>query len=132
VHLGPADASPQEAARRLGPGACIGATANDLGRARDLDGPAVSYLGVGPVFGTSSKERPAAPLGIDGLRCIVASVSCPVIAIGNVTVDRVAEVLAVGAHGVAVLSDVVRAGDPAARTAAFAEAIERSLREHAT
>jgi thiamine-phosphate pyrophosphorylase len=129
VHLGPEDLDPEWARRLLGPRALIGATANDLDRARlAVRGP-IDYLGVGPVFGTESKRAPAPTLGVDGLRRIVAAVEVPVVAIGNITPERVAEVLAAGAQGVAVLSDVLRAPDPAARVAEFVKAIERASRE---
>lgn len=129
VHLGPEDLDPDCARRVLGPGTLIGATANDLARARVVALGPVDYLGVGPVFGTESKRDPAPALGIDGLRRIVEAVEVPVVAIGNLTPERVAEVLSTGAHGVAVLSDVSRAADPVARVAAFAAAIERSSGE---
>ena len=129
VHLGPRDLDPEWARRLLGPRALIGATVNDLDRARVAVRGPVDYLGVGPVFGTESKQDPAPTLGVDGLRRIVAAVEVPVVAIGNITPDRVVEVLATGAHGVAVLSDVLRAADPVARVAAFVAAIERSSGE---
>lgn len=129
VHLGPRDLDPEWARRLLGPEAVIGATANDLDRARVAERGPVGYLGVGPVYGTASKRDPAPALGIDGLRRIVAAVEVPVVAIGNMTPERVPEVLAAGAHGVAVLSDVLRAADPVARVAAFAAAIERASGE---
>jgi thiamine-phosphate pyrophosphorylase len=129
VHLGPDDLSPAAARRLLGPGALIGATANDPEAARRLVGAPIDYVGAGPVFGTASKRNPARALGLDGLRAIVELSSVPVIAIGNITPERVAGVLRTGAYGVAVLSDVVRAGDPAARTAEFAEALGRLATE---
>jgi thiamine-phosphate pyrophosphorylase len=127
VHLGPADTDPVEARRLLGGGALIGATANDLERARRASRDPVDYLGVGPVFGTASKRDPAPSLGLDGLRRIVRAVTVPVIAIGHVTPERVAPLLEVGAYGVAVLSAVALADDPTRRVAAFARAIERAL-----
>jgi thiamine-phosphate pyrophosphorylase len=129
VHLGPHDLEPALARRLLGPGALIGATANDLARARTVARDPIGYLGVGPVFGTVSKRDPAPALGLDGLRRIVEAVDVPVIAIGNITPERVAEVLEAGAHGVAVLSAIVGEDDPAARVALFVDAIERASRE---
>ena len=72
----------------------------------------VDYLGVGPVYGTRSKANPAPPLGLDTLDRIVRAVQKPIIAIGTITVDRVAEVLQTGVHGVAVLSAVASDPDP--------------------
>jgi thiamine-phosphate pyrophosphorylase len=131
VHLGPGDPAPSDARRLLGPDRLIGATANDLAAARAAASQPVDYLGVGPVFGTASKHDPAPTLGLAGLRRIVEQVDRPVIAIGNIRPEQVGQVLAAGAHGVAVLSAVVCNPDPAARAAEFVEAIERALLEHA-
>lgn len=124
VHLGPSDPDPAWARRVLGPEIMIGATANDLERARAVARSPIDYLGVGPVFGTASKREPAPALGLDGLRRIVAAVELPVVAIGNITPDRVAEVLEAGARGLAVLSAVATSDDPAERVGDFVAAIE--------
>ncbi len=125
VHLGPLDTDPGSARRLLGADALIGGTANAYGRALSVARQPVDYVGVGPVFGTRSKADPAPMLGLDRLGRIVRALNKPVIAIGGITPDRVEAVLAAGAHGVAVLSAVVRSHDPAAATAAFREAIDR-------
>ena len=127
VHLGPADTDPLEAREILGRAATIGATVNDIEGAERMAHAPVTYVGVGPVFGTRSKTNPAPRLGLDGLRRIVRAVGLPVIAIGNITPERVDEVLQTGAHGIAVLSAVVCDRDPERRVAQFHEAIERSL-----
>jgi thiamine-phosphate pyrophosphorylase len=129
VHLGRNDAPVDVARATLGEGAWIGATANSLEEALRIDGAAVDYLGVGPVFGTGSKSNPAPALGLERLRRIVRAVRVPVIAIGNITEDRVAAVLQSGAHGIAVLSAVACAEDPQAATWSFRQAIDRFVGE---
>lgn len=126
VHLGPSDLSPALAREHLGPDVLIGATVHNLEDARRAAGQPVDYVGVGPVFGTASKRNPAPVLGLKGLRAIVTEIDLPVIAIGNIGPDRLPEVLHTGAHGVAVLSDVVCAPDPAARTAELVEILSRA------
>jgi len=123
VHVGPDDLEAGWARRLLGEQALVGGTANDLERALDAAREPVDYLGVGPVFGTGSKADPAPTLGLDGLRRIVRAVDRPVVAIGNVTADRVAGILETGAHGVAVLAAVVARPDPVGQVAALVEAI---------
>lgn len=127
VHLGRDDLDAALARRFLGPGALIGGTANSLDEARRVAGTSVDYLGVGPVFGTRSKVNPAPTLGLDGLAAIVRAVDKPVIAIGGVTAERVAEVLRAGAYGVAVLSAIVCRSDPTAATAEFRWIIDACL-----
>ena len=124
VHLGRDDLGVAAARAILGPAACIGGTAHSPEAALRLTRAAVDYLGVGPVFGTRSKANPAPVLGLDTLRAIAGSSSLPVIAIGNITAERVGDVLSTGAHGVAVLSAVVCSADPRAATRLVREAID--------
>ena len=128
VHLGRDDLPPDIARRILGSDAIIGGTANSLDEAQRVAAQPVDYLGVGPVFGTTSKGDRAAPmLGLDALREIVQAVDKPVIAIGSITADNVASVLETGAHGIAVLSAVVCADDPQAATGRIRAEIDRAL-----
>ena len=127
VHLG-RDDLPPDVARRLLPDAIIGGTANSVEEARRVAAQPVDYLGVGPVFGTTSKGDRAAPmLGLERLREIVEAVDKPVIAIGSISAENVASVLETGAYGVAVLSAVVCAEDPVAATREIRAAIDRAL-----
>ena len=123
VHVGREDLESHQVRRLLGGAFLIGGTANSLAEARTVFASPLDYIGVGPVFGTRSKANPAPVLGVETLRAIVAESPVPVIAIGNIGPDRVAEVLEAGAHGVAVLSGVTCAADPAAAAARYAEAI---------
>jgi thiamine-phosphate pyrophosphorylase len=127
VHLGRKDLAVEEARRRMGVSALIGGTANSLEEALRVAATPVNYLGVGPVYGTRSKVGASARLGIETLRRIVESVRKPVVAIGNITSVRVEEVLAAGAHGVAVLSAVSGSRDPREATRELREVLERSL-----
>lgn len=126
VHLGRDDLPPYVARQILGPDAIIGGTANSVEEAIKVAKQPIDYLGVGPVFGTTSKSDRAAPmLGLERFAEICSAVDVPVIGIGSISVERVADVLAAGAHGVAVLSAVVCQEDPQASTRAFADAIAR-------
>lgn len=127
VHVGREDLAANQVRHLLGGGFLIGGTANSLAEARTVFATPVDYIGVGPVFGTRSKANPAPRLGLDALRAIVAESPIPVIAIGNIGPDRVTEVMEAGAHGVAVLSGVTCAADPAEAAARYAEAIAAFL-----
>ena len=126
VHLGREDLPPYVARQILGPDAIIGGTANSVEEAVKVAKQPVDYLGVGPVFGTTSKGDRAAPmLGLERFAEICKAVDKPVIGIGSITADRVADVLAAGAHGVAILSAIVCQDDPQASCREFANEIER-------
>jgi thiamine-phosphate pyrophosphorylase len=116
THLG-ADDLPVSAARRVaGPGHIIGGTAREPGRAAQLVAEGADYLGVGPAYATSTKDGLPDPLGPAGIGAVARAVSVPVIAIGGITADRVRELTAAGAYGVAVVSAVSDAPDPALAT----------------
>jgi thiamine-phosphate pyrophosphorylase len=131
LHLGKDDLTPAVARQLLGPDVLIGGTANSLAEAREVWQRPIDYLGVGPVYGTQSKANPAPVLGLDQLRAITHECPVPVIAIGSITAERVAEVLDAGAHGVAVISAITCAEDPEAAAREFAEAIEAWLERNA-
>jgi thiamine-phosphate pyrophosphorylase len=127
AHVG-ADDLPVAVARRvLGPTAILGATARSPAAARQAVTDGASYLGVGPAFATSTKDGLPAPIGPAGIQAVTQAVAVPVIAIGGVTVDRVAELLAAGATGVAVVGALSNAEDPAAAAADFVLALARPV-----
>jgi thiamine biosynthesis protein ThiS len=86
------------------------------------------YVLAGHVYPSPSKPG-LPPLGPAGLSQIVAVAPCPVIAIGGITSDRVAEVMQAGARGVAVIGAIVEAGDPRAAARALRVAVDHA-REH--
>ncbi len=100
-----------------------GRAVHDEGEARRALSEDTSYVVVGPVFSTGSK--PGHPgTGLDALARLAGIVApVPVFAIGGLTPERVAPVLAARAHGVAVRSAILGAPDPARAARAFAEAL---------
>ena len=116
THLG-ADDLPVAVARRLaGPDHIIGGTAREPIRAAKLVAEGASYLGIGPAYPTSTKDGLPDSLGPAGIEAVAQAVAVPVIAIGGVTASHIRELRAAGAHGVAVVSAVSDAPDPAAAT----------------
>jgi thiamine-phosphate pyrophosphorylase len=127
VHVGRGDPEPEHARRVLGPAALVGVTVHDMDELRTAVAGPADYLGVGPVFGTTSKETGLPALGLEGLASLVRATSLPVIAIGGITPERVASVIAAGAHGVAVLGGVCLAEDPVRATAAYRDELRRAV-----
>lgn len=124
THLG-ADDMPLAAVRRVaGPDHLIGGTARDPRRAAELVAAGADYLGVGPAYLTATKTGLPAPLGPARVGAVADAVAVPVIAIGGVTAERVPELLAAGAHGVAVVAAVSGASDPAAATRQLLRALQ--------
>jgi thiamine-phosphate pyrophosphorylase len=127
VHAG-ADDLPVHAVRRVVVETfVVGGTARNPDIAQRLEAEGASYLGVGPTFTTTSKTGLPSPLGLEGVRRVADAVSIPVIAIAGITPRRVPEVLAAGAHGVAVIGAVANATDPRRATAELLAVIEAAL-----
>jgi thiamine-phosphate pyrophosphorylase len=124
VHVGAQDL-PVAVVRRLVPDVVVGATARDPERARALVREGASYLGVGPAYATTSKAGLPAALGVQRVGEVAAAVAIPVIAIAGVTAARIPELLAAGAHGVAVIGAISEAPDPYAATAELLQVLER-------
>lgn len=126
THLGARDL-PVGAVRRVaGPGHLVGGTARDPQGAAALVAAGADYLGVGPAYPTTTKAGLPAPLGPKGIAVVADAVDVPVIAIGGVTTERVLELLAAGAHGVAVVTAVSEAADPAAATRSLLRLLDAS------
>jgi thiamine-phosphate pyrophosphorylase len=127
VHVG-ADDLPVPAARRVvGPGALVGGTARDPETGRRLVAEGASYLGVGPTFASASKVGLPDPIGVAGVRAVVAAVDVPVIAIAGITAAVVEEVLATGAWGVAVIGAVADSPDPHTATHDLIMAVTKAV-----
>ncbi len=123
VHLGGAGL-PVEAARRLlRPGMLAGASVHGLEEALRAERAGADYLIFGHVFATGSKAG-LAPRGVDALEEVCRAVRVPVLAIGGVTPANAARVREAGAAGVAVMSSVMAATDPAAVVRALVAAWE--------
>jgi thiamine-phosphate pyrophosphorylase len=124
VHLGPDDLPVSVARRILGPLAIIGASAGTVDEAIEAEAEGASYLGVGCIYGTRSKDDAGDPVGPARIADIRAAVRIPVVAIGGITVDRVPELMAAGADGVAVLSAVTRAKNMKTAAREFVKAVK--------
>jgi thiamine-phosphate pyrophosphorylase len=123
AHVGQDDLPAAMARQLLGPERILGVSAETVAQAQQAERDGANYLGVGDVFGTPSKPDAGSPIGIDGLAATVRAVALPVVAIGGITLDNAPAVIAVGAVGVAVISAVVGAADPAAAARQLRERI---------
>jgi thiamine-phosphate pyrophosphorylase len=124
VHGGLDDLSIPALRAVVGPARLVGGTARDPETGRAHEAAGADYLGVGPVYATTSKEGLPDPIGLEVLARVVAAVTIPVIAIAGITVDRLPDVMAAGAHGVAVIGAIAAATDPAAEVRRFLAAVE--------
>ena len=111
VHLGQDDL-PLRAARRCCPhGFLIGVSTHNEAQVAAALADGADYLGFGPIFATASKRNPDPVVGVERLRAVCASTRVPVVAIGGVTLERVPQLVAAGAHAVAIIAAVNQAAD---------------------
>ena len=123
VHLGVDDLPVDEARRLLGNAKVIGYSPEREEDRQAAEIAGSSYLGVGPVYGTSTKHDAGEAIGLAGLQRVVERSALPVIGIGGITVGRAREVVGTGAVGVAVVSDIFLSSDPEAAARKLTEAI---------
>ncbi|HEY4406486.1 MAG TPA: thiamine phosphate synthase [Xanthobacteraceae bacterium] len=111
VHL-PAGSDPARGRALLGQDKLIGVSIHTVTQAEAIDPAAVDYAVAGPAYETASKPGYGPEIGRKGLAEIAQAARVPVLAIGGINVARVAEVLAAGAAGIAIMGGVMRAADP--------------------
>jgi len=119
VHLGQEDMPLWSCRELVGPDFIIGISARTVEQAREAEKGGADYLGSGPVYATSTKEDSGPVLGLQGLAEICHAVSLPVLGIGGIEAPQSGKVLQAGAAGVAVVSAVVSAEDPAEASREF-------------
>lgn len=125
-HVGQDDL-PAPRARRLLPASMfLGVSTHSLAEARQAERDGADYIAVGSIFPTASKPE-FQLVGLDLLRAVRPEVKAPLLAIGGITADNVAEVIEAGADGAAVISAVCAARDPAEATRRLLERIRPGL-----
>lgn len=112
VHVGQNDMAAEDV-RRFMPHALIGLSLESVAQVAAAERAPVDYYGVSPVFATATKHDTAPALGLDGLRAIRACTRRPLVAIGGIQAGNAAAVMSAGADGLAVVSALCAADDPA-------------------
>lgn len=126
VHVGHEDISIADLRRRVPPEMIVGVSARNFDEAAALAGSGADYLGVGPIFATPSKTDASEPIAIDELRRICRAVRIPVVAIGGITAENLAQIVGTGAAGAAVIAAVSKQPDMTLATARLCETWERA------
>jgi thiamine-phosphate pyrophosphorylase len=125
VHVGQDDMAVEDARRIVGAGAIVGVSTHDEAQVAAAARTSATYIAVGPIYGSATKETGYSARGLDLVRLAASSSGKPVVAIGGITLERAPDVLAAGAASVAVISDLLTGGDPALRTRAFLDRMAR-------
>lgn len=123
VHVGQKDLPADVARRLLGPNKILGLSVGSIYEMEQVKLQDVDYVGIGPVFATSTKKDARKALGIDGLSMIVAQRDIPKVAIGGINIDNAASVMKSGVDGIAVVSAICGQADIASATRRLASIV---------
>ena len=126
VHVGQDDVPPAAARAQLGPAAIVGISTHTSAQIDTAIHEPVSYIAVGPVFGTDTKHTGYDAVGLDFVRAARGRVpgGIPIVAIGGMTLERAPLVIAAGASMVAVIGDLLSTGDPEGRVRAYCRLLD--------
>ena len=109
VHVGEEDLPAEEARRLLGPAALIGVSTHSVSAAERASRLPVDYVALGPIYRSPSKPGAHRVLGLEPLRRARTKIALPLVAIGGIDAERLAEVLRAGADAAAIISDLCSA-----------------------
>jgi thiamine-phosphate pyrophosphorylase len=124
VHVGQDDLAPAAARRLLGADAIIGFSTHTIDQVGDAMVAPATYVAVGPVFGTATKDTGYNAVGLELIEAAVSRAEGrPIVAIGGITLDRASSVIVAGASAVAVIGDLLSTGDPTQRVRSYLEAL---------
>lgn len=120
VHVGQDDLAVDDVRRLVGAGAIVGLSTHDEGQIEAAARSSATYIAVGPIYGTATKDTGYSARGLDLVR-YAAKFGRPVVAIGGITLERAPEAIAAGAASVAMISALVTEAGRAGRVRAVLE-----------
>jgi len=126
VHVGRHDMSVEKVRQWVGPEMWIGFSVESPEAASRVNPSLVNYAGVGPVFSTGTKPDHLPPVGVGGLRRLVASLPVPSIAIGGIGPQHGAALMETGVEGVAVVSAICGQPNPGEAARQLRQAMKES------
>ncbi|MDO4961753.1 MAG: thiamine phosphate synthase [Eubacteriales bacterium] len=126
VHVGQSDIKGRDIRAIIGPDKILGISAGTIEEAQAAEAAGADYIGVGAVFGTSTKKN-ARTMTIEKLKSIADSVSIPVVAIGGISMSNMHELKGSGVDGIAVVSAIFAQPDPGKATAELLKACREQV-----
>ena len=126
VHVGQTDLPPADVRQIVGGDAVVGLSTHTLEQMNAAVREPVTYVAIGPVFGTTSKATGYDAVGLDMVRSAAASAKSrglPLVAIGGITLATARSVIDAGATSVAIIGDLLSTGNPEARIREFLQRI---------
>jgi thiamine-phosphate pyrophosphorylase len=124
VHVGQEDLDPDQARTIVGEEMWVGTSTHNLDQFRRAAATSADYIAVGPIFPTTSKANPDPVVGLELIRQVRQLTEKPIVAIGGITLERAASVIAAGADSVAVIRDIVCAEKPGEQARRFLDTLD--------
>jgi thiamine-phosphate pyrophosphorylase len=124
VHIGQEDLDPEQARAVAGEEMWIGTSTHNLEQFRAAAASSADYIAIGPIFATTSKANPDPVVGLELIRQARPLTEKPLVAIGGITLERAASVIAAGADSVAVIRDVLCAEKPGEQARRYLEILD--------
>ena len=121
VHVGQQDLGVEQARALVGTERWVGVSTHNFEQFQRAAETSADYIAVGPVFSTTGKDHPDPVVGTELIRRVRPLTKKPIVAIGGIILERAAEVIEAGADSVAVIRDILRAGDPGERARQYIE-----------
>ena len=122
VHVGRDDLSVDDVRRIAGASMVVGYSTHVAAQVDAALAGTATYLAVGPIYGTATKQTGYPPRGLALVR-YASGRGKPIVAIGGITLERVTELVEAGATGLAVISDLLSTGDPEGRVRDYVRAL---------
>ena len=130
AHVGQEDLGVEEARQVLGAERLVGVSTHNREQFQRAAASSADYIAVGPVFATGTKSNPDLIVGTQFIREVRPLTDKPIVAIGGITLQRAPEIIESGADSVAVISDILRAPEPAVRARQYIDLLGPA--DHAT
>src|SRR3989344_5346530 len=111
VHLGKQDMAYETARKKLGYEKIIGLSANTETEALEMEKLGADYIGLGPIFETSTKKDAEAPVGTAVIKSLSLKLKIPLVVIGGINESNFEEILSAGARNIAMISSIVAKDD---------------------
>jgi thiamine-phosphate pyrophosphorylase len=124
VHVGQEDLDAEQTRGVVGREMWVGVSTHTLEQFRRAAATSADYIAVGPIFATTSKTNPDPVVGLELIRQARLLTDKPIVAIGGITLERAASVIAAGADSVAVIRDVLCAAKPAEQARRYLETLD--------
>jgi thiamine-phosphate pyrophosphorylase len=128
IHVGQEDEPAGRIRQQIGAGKIVGVSAHTLEESRQAIEDGADYLGIGPIYPTTSKDDARAVQGtvlIEQLRS--RGITTPLVGIGGITLENAAPVIAAGADGISVISAIAAAGDITGTTRHLYRAVSNNI-----